>query len=210
MRWFLSSFSEHGTAQMIPWFFLVVEIVRKATLTSFHKYWYFLKSKALMFSNIRKRDAFHPGMKYLYGRYCPCCCRDGMQNILASYKRNIILAKKNYCSLLTSFIVLSHLLSRPWSHINSPLRPPKTLSYLRSVKPNTSTIFALLIFYPYNIYIYMNIFYFICIYQYFSCLHSLYSCLATHNSYLSLHLPLLSFFFSCSSSLVSKINEERP
>ena len=47
-----------------------------------------------MFQNIRKRDIFHPGMKYLYGRYCPCCCRDGMQNILASYKPKIKLLKK--------------------------------------------------------------------------------------------------------------------
>ena len=60
------------------------------------------------------------------------------------------------------------------------------------------------------IYIYINIFYFICIYQYFLCLHSLYSYSATRNTYLSLHLPLLSTFFSCSSYLVSKISEMRP
>ena len=71
---------------------------------------------------------------------------------------------KNDCSLLISFIVLSHLSPHPWSHINSPLRPSKTLSYLRSVKPNT--IFALLCFnissiYIVYIYIYEKILFYI-------------------------------------------------
>ena len=151
-----------------------------------------------MFSNIRKRDVFHPGMKYLYGRYCPCCCRDGMQNILASYKRKIKLVKKLLQSSNLVYCPAQVIIPSLITH-SSPLRTSKTLSFLQSVKPNTSAI-----------YIYMNIFYFICIYQYLLCLDSLYSCSATYNSYLSLHLPLLSIFFSCSSCLVSKISEQIP
>ena len=102
------------------------------------------------------RDVFNPGMKYLYGRYCPCCCRDGMQNILASYKRKIKLVKK----LLQSSNLVYSLdpLIIP-SLIKYPLRPSKTLSYLRSVKPNTSAIlpFCVLIFYTYNICLYIYI-----------------------------------------------------
>ena len=104
------------------------------------------------------RDFFNPGMKYLYGRYCPCCCRDGMQNILASYKRKIKLVKK---LLQSSHLVYSlDPLIIP-SLIKYPLRPSKTLSYLGFVKPNTSVIFALLCF---NI-LYLK-YMFICVYIY--------------------------------------------
>ena len=123
----------------------MAEIANKAILTSFHKYCYFLKSKALMVSNIRKRDVFHPGMKYLYGRYCPCCFRDGMQNIMASYKRKIKLVKKLLQSSNLVYCPAPVIIPSLITH-NSPLRTSKTLSYRRSVKPNTSVIFALLCF----------------------------------------------------------------
>ena len=102
-------------------------IVNKATLTSFHKYCYFLKSKAIIFSNIRKRDVFLPEwsiyMEDIVLDVAGTECKTSWLHI--NVRSNL---QKNYCSLLTSFIVLSHSTSHPWSHIKSSLRPSKTLS----------------------------------------------------------------------------------
>ena len=87
----------------------------------------------------------------------------------------------NYLSNLISFIAPSHLLSRPWSHINIPLRPSKTLSYLRSVKPNTSLMIALLCFnilYLWYIYIYI----YLCIY------------INIHNIYIYIYIYIYEYF----------------
>ena len=85
-----------------------------------------------LFNKILREGIFYPGMKYLYGKYCPGYGEilpwtsrippswDRMENALVSYKRNKKFTT-NACFLLISFIVLSRLLFHLRSHINSPL-----------------------------------------------------------------------------------------
>ena len=82
------------------------------------------------FNKILRQVIFHPGMKYLYKKYCsgysgilpwtseipPSWGR--IENVLVSFKRNNKFMKK--CFILL-FIALSRLVSHPCSHINSPL-----------------------------------------------------------------------------------------
>ena len=89
-------------------------------------YYYYIKK------NLVRWDVFHAGMRYLHEKYCPGYSgilpwtkkilpnRDGMINILASYKRNNNFLKTKQWFLISS-IVPSCLLFRPGSHLNSPL-----------------------------------------------------------------------------------------
>ena len=96
-------------------------------------------------------------MKNLYRKFCPCCCRDGMQNILASYKRKIKLVKKLlqssnlvYCPvplIIPSLVTHKH---PPQTIENLKLPSICQAQYQRDFRP---FVFAL-IFYTYNIYIY--------------------------------------------------------
>ena len=84
------------------------------------------------FNEILRKGIFHPGMKYLYEKYCsgyggilPWTSRirpswDRMENVSVSYKCNNKFTR-NVCILLISFIVLSCLFFHFRSHISSPL-----------------------------------------------------------------------------------------
>ena len=63
------------------------------------------QTRTFTFKEILRRDVFHPGIKYLYGKHCPGYAeilpltsgipiQDEMKNAPASYKRNNKFMKK--------------------------------------------------------------------------------------------------------------------